>query len=150
MEPKERFAEVRKHYGLSMDAFGKRIGLSASGVSAIEYGTRMMNEKHIKLICAEFPEISEDWLRTGEGDMHAARSSDPLVDLCDKYHLTAMDRGIVRGFVELDADQRAAFLQIARRILDLGASEAFFEIGRSIQTHVPEPESDSVPKDRSS
>lgn len=69
LQPNARFKAIREHYGLSMGAFGQKIGLRAAGVSAIEYGTRNMNEKHIKLICAAFPEVSEDWLRTGKGEM---------------------------------------------------------------------------------
>lgn len=69
LQPNARFKAIREHYGLSMGAFGQEIGLSASGVSAIEYGTRNMSDKHIKLICTAFPEVSENWLRTGEGEM---------------------------------------------------------------------------------
>lgn len=75
MDSKLRFKAVREHYGLSMSAFGEKIGLSASGVSAIEYGTRAFTEKHIKLIHAEFPEISEEWLRSGSGNMIVEESA---------------------------------------------------------------------------
>lgn len=147
---KERIKAIRKHAGLTQAEFGIALGLGPTSAAAWEKKEAQIPTESMQLLICKTFGIDKQWLETGEGDMHAARSSDPLDDLCDKYHLTAMDRGIVRGFVELDADQRAAFLQIARRILDLGASEAFFEIGRSIQTHVPEPESDSIPKDRSS
>lgn len=103
----ERFAEVRKHHGLSMAAFGKMIGLSASGVSAIEYGTRALSDKHIKLICAEFPEINEDWLR-GTSDTMFAPPSDP--DLLQKLVSSAGGNEFVlalaRSWLKLDEAQR--------------------------------------------
>ena len=119
MEAKERFSAVRKHYNLSMNAFGERIGLSASGVSAIEYGTRAMNEKHIKLICAEFPEVNENWLRCGDGDMISKPSfsdSDPLEALREKHKLSPVAFGIVKSFVEMDGPQREQLLAIARKL----------------------------------
>ena len=76
MEPKERFAKVREYTGLSMREFGKQIGLTASSVSSIEYGTRNFNDKHIKLICAAFPQINEEWLR-GNSDVMIVDSPDP-------------------------------------------------------------------------
>jgi transcriptional regulator with XRE-family HTH domain len=68
MEINERVKRVRERLNLSMADFGNAIGLSHSGISAIEYGTRKVTEKHIKLICAVF-NVSENWLRTGEGEM---------------------------------------------------------------------------------
>lgn len=76
MESKSRIKSIRDYFSLSMGAFGKKIGLSASGVSALEYGTRSISEKHIKLICAAFPSISETWLRTGNGEMFVSRTRD--------------------------------------------------------------------------
>lgn len=127
MESKERFSCVRKHYGLSMSAFGERIGLSASGVSAIEYGTRAMSDKHIKLICAEFPEINEDWLRGNGGDMVIKPASDiidPLEEICKQRGLSPLACGIVKGFVELPPDRREEFLTIARKLFSEGESAA--------------------------
>ena len=63
----ERVKEVRKRLNLSQEEFGNRIGLSKSGISNIEKGTRNVTSKHIKLIGAVF-NINESWLMTGEPD----------------------------------------------------------------------------------
>lgn len=60
----ERVKEVRKQLNLSQEEFGKSIGLSKSGISNIENGTRNVNSKHVKLISMVF-NIDEQWLLTG-------------------------------------------------------------------------------------
>ena len=47
--------------------FGARIGVGASAVSLWESGKRAIPESAILSICREF-QVSESWLRTGEGD----------------------------------------------------------------------------------
>lgn len=61
----QRVKELRLKLGLSQDDFGNAIGLSKSGISNIENGTRSVRETHIKLICSAF-DVDETWLRTGE------------------------------------------------------------------------------------
>ena len=91
-----------------MGAFGKKIGLGTSGVSAIEYSTRVVSEKHIKLICAAFPEISENWLRTGEEPMLLPPQDDQaLVDqLVRAYHGSPILRAILTTYLQLDEPRR--------------------------------------------
>ena len=60
----ERVKEVRKNLHLSQEEFGNRIGLSKSGISNIEKGTRNVTAKHVKLIATIFG-IDELWLKTG-------------------------------------------------------------------------------------
>lgn len=63
----ERVKEVRKRLNLSQEEFGNRIGLSKSGISNIENGTRNVTPKHVKLIGMVF-NINESWLMNGEPD----------------------------------------------------------------------------------
>lgn len=64
-EIKDRIIQLRKQLSLSQESFGKQIGLSKSGISNIENGTRTISDTHIKIICSTFG-VSETWLRTGE------------------------------------------------------------------------------------
>lgn len=116
MEAKNRFKAVREYYKLSMGAFGDKIGLSASGVSAIEYGTRALSEKHIKLIHAAFPEINEEWLRSGEGEMKSESSKSLMDALAENYGLTALERDIIQAFLDMEPDQQKVFLDMARSL----------------------------------
>lgn len=60
----ERFKQVRLKLGMTQEEFGNKIGLSKSGISNIENGTRNVTKRHIKLVSLIFG-IDEMWLLTG-------------------------------------------------------------------------------------
>lgn len=64
----ERVKEIRKNLGLTLEKFGKHLGVQKNAISAIENGRNSLTEQMAKSICREF-NVSEEWLRTGEGEM---------------------------------------------------------------------------------
>lgn len=64
----ERLKALRKHKGLTLEKFGKEIGVSAASISSIESGKNGASNSTITAICAKFG-VNETWLRTGEGEM---------------------------------------------------------------------------------
>lgn len=60
--------KIRNAFHLNQEEFGERIGLSKASISALEGGSRNLTERHIMLLRSEL-DVSEDWLRTGEGEM---------------------------------------------------------------------------------
>ena len=62
----ERLKELRATIGITLEEFGKKIGLTRSAVGHLEKGSRNLTEQTIKSICREFG-VNEVWLRTGEG-----------------------------------------------------------------------------------
>lgn len=64
----ERIKEIRKSYNLTLEKFGERIGMKKSSVSQLENGINSVTEQTLKSICREF-NVSEEWLRTGNGEM---------------------------------------------------------------------------------
>lgn len=65
---------------LSQSDFGAKIGVSGAAISRLESGDRAITEQNIKSICREF-NVSETWLRTGEGEMFQPKSrNDELLD----------------------------------------------------------------------
>ena len=67
-----RFRQIREALNKTQTEFASIMGLSRSGVTAIESGQRSVTDKHIKLLCAESIDgkfVSEEYLRTGEGTM---------------------------------------------------------------------------------
>lgn len=75
----ERISQVRKSAGLTQEKFASRIGLTRNFVWMIEKGERIPSDRTIADICREF-NVSEVWLRTGEGEM--------FVDLGEDAELT--------------------------------------------------------------
>lgn len=73
MKSSECVRELRKSLGLTMDAFGSRLGVSKQTISNIENGNREMTEHMFKSICREF-DVNPDWLRDGSGPMFKEKS----------------------------------------------------------------------------
>lgn len=71
----ERIKALRSALGLNQTDFGAAIGVKQSTVTGYENGTRTPIDAVIASICREF-NVSEAWLRTGEGAMFLERSRD--------------------------------------------------------------------------
>ena len=63
-----RIALVRANSGLTQEKFAAKLGLSQNFVWMLEKGSRVPSARTISDICREF-NVSEHWLRTGEGKM---------------------------------------------------------------------------------
>lgn len=113
---KERIEELRKALKLSQGEFGEKIGLAASGVSGIETGYRIVQERHIKLILSAFPDVSEDWLRNGVGEMFKASSSE-AERLVKKYKFPDIVRKLLTVYEGMNDAQKEAVLEYAQRVI---------------------------------
>ena len=122
----DRFKELRKALGLSQEEFGNKIGLSKSGISNIESGTRNVTDKHIKLVCSEFP-VNEEWLKTGEGEMEKQNSPDVLNQMVDRYGLPRSAYVMIEKFINLPPEGRSAVLNYFHEF-DIAISESDNEI----------------------
>ena len=63
-----RIKKLRKYLGLNQTEFGIVIGIKQSTVAGYETGVRDPIDTIILSICREF-NVSEKWLRTGNGEM---------------------------------------------------------------------------------
>ena len=64
----ERIKEVRKSLKLTLEKFGKKIGVKKNAISAVENNRNSLSEQMAKSVCREY-NVNETWLRTGEGEM---------------------------------------------------------------------------------
>lgn len=64
-----RIKSIRESFNLTQEEFGKRIGSARNTIANYETGNRTPSNAVITSICREF-NINEEWLRTGNGDMH--------------------------------------------------------------------------------
>lgn len=65
----KRIKTIRKDNKLSMEEFGKRIGITKASVSRIESGENNPSEQTLKLICIEF-NVNYNWLLNGIEPMY--------------------------------------------------------------------------------
>ena len=75
-----------------------------------------MQERHIISICSEFG-ISDQWLRTGVGDMYADEDAVQLESLSKRYRLTPADLVALRAFLKADPEVRASLLSFAEMLV---------------------------------
>ena len=111
----ERIKTVRKNEGLTLEKFGERIGITASSCSTIENGKTNPSDQTIRSICREF-NVSETWLRTGEGEMYNRLDDDAEFNLIMES-IGANDPVIVRilrAYWHLPEEDKAA----VRRLVD--------------------------------
>ena len=72
-ELNDRIKEVIKAKGMKKTAFAERLNVSQAFVSQLCSGASQPSDRTISDICREF-NVSEQWLRTGDGDMFQPKS----------------------------------------------------------------------------
>ncbi len=86
MEMNDRIKQVRVDAGLTQEKFADRLGLKRNSVANYEIGRNVPLDAILLSICREF-NINENWLRTGEGDMHCFTGDD------DEYEIALKEIG---------------------------------------------------------
>lgn len=126
----DRITELRKALKLTQTEFGKAIGLTASGVSDIENGRRAVQDRHIKLIIAEYPQVSETWLRSGTGPMFI-QDDNPVRQIMQRYNFPDIVKQFLVAYDRLDLDEQKAVYKYTTELvtaivgnLDAGADAA--------------------------
>lgn len=71
----ERLKKLRKALDLTQQEFADRIGVKRNTIATYEIGRNTPLDAVIASICREF-NVSETWLRTGEGEMFVKRTED--------------------------------------------------------------------------
>lgn len=64
----ERLRNIRKTLNLTLEKFGKKLGVGKTAISKLEKGENSITDQMMLSICREY-NVNENWLRTGEGDM---------------------------------------------------------------------------------
>ena len=96
----ERLKTIRKDKGLTLKQFGKMIGITDASVSQMETGKSGLSNQTIHSICREFG-VSEEWLRTGKGEMYIHATSNEVDMIAEKYDLSPEVRILIERFIVL-------------------------------------------------
>lgn len=101
-----RIYKIRKHFNLSMEKFGKQIGISKGSINNIEKGTTNPSSQTINSICREF-NVDYAWLTQGVGeDIFISISESKIDQIMEDYGLTEKERPLVRGYLEAPEEVR--------------------------------------------
>ena len=117
----ERFKQIRTSLNMKQGDFAEKIKLTQGHVSDIENKRKSVSDRVIEIICLKF-EINENWLRTGEGDMHTSINPD------DRYShnlskLTVSDDETIIRWINAIAETNPVVLkqieEFMKKILDI-------------------------------
>ena len=103
----ERLKKLRKALDLTQQEFADRIGVKRNTIATYEIGRNTPLDAVIASICREF-NVSETWLRTGEGEMFLPSPNGVLDELVQKYGLSTRGKVIVEKFLDLNPDVQEA------------------------------------------
>ena len=113
MEIYERMRELRKkHLKMTMEAFGKRLGVSRDIINNIELNRLARPEQKLslyKLICSEF-NVNEDWLLNGNGPMFSESPTLNLENFAKSKGASDLELEIMKAYFELDPEIRHSVL----------------------------------------
>lgn len=138
----ERIKKVRKEKDLTQREFGRLIGIKPNSISLIESGDRNASEQVVLSICREF-NVSEEWLRTEEGEMFIPEPCDALETFIRERKLSPSDRVLIQKFAALDAQSRQAVVDYVITVSDeiLKARPApVSDAGKDISVLTPAPD----------
>ena len=108
---------LRKELGLTMQEFGKNLGVGKSAISNIENGYNSLTDQMILSICNAY-NVNEEWLRNGSGEMFV-ESSDSLIEkIISDYPLDKLSQTILKTYIELDPKKREIFNSVMKQIAD--------------------------------
>ena len=71
----ERLKKLRRELNLTQQEFSEKLGIKRNTIATYESGRNEPIDAVVALICKEF-NVSEEWLRTGKGEMFVERTAD--------------------------------------------------------------------------
>ena len=128
MTENERVNYVRNELGLTLEEFGRRLGVTRSAISNIVNGARSVTDQMRASICREYG-VNEQWLRDGSGDpFETVPVDDEIQRLADdvmRESPESFKRRFVLALSKLTPDQWQTLSDIADLLLaDQGPAEA--------------------------
>ena len=115
-----RIRELRKGLGMTQQEFADRLKIKRNTIATYETGRNDPIDSVFALICREF-NVSETWLRTGEGEMFVPKSRDE--ELAEFFGTVqgigpeSFKRRFVAMLSRLDEEDWALLERMAERLL---------------------------------
>lgn len=122
----DRFLEAFRHTGLTSNGLASRIGINSRSMYNYTNAGRNPSDRCVRLLCREFPEISEDYILYGSGSLirtDTATSQKAEPERASTNGLNRKVESIYESMIELLSEQlkvsndRCASLEEQNRIL---------------------------------
>lgn len=110
-----RIKELRNTLGLTLEEFGKQLGVTRSAIGRIEKGDRGVTDQMVLAICREF-EVNENWLRNGAGEMFQPIPKNGLEMLAKEYNLNQFEYLVFEEYLNLPDESRKAVLDFVMEL----------------------------------
>ena len=108
----ERIRHFRKQIlKMTQEDFARKINISRSNIANIEIGKIALTDRVATDICNSFS-ISEDWLRTGEGEMQRETESTLFSAFARQYDLSEKEQQAARYLLALSSEERQQILRV--------------------------------------
>ncbi|WP_317366378.1 LexA family transcriptional regulator [uncultured Tyzzerella sp.] len=107
----KRLKELRKNIlNLTLKDFGNEISLSPGALGDIENGRRILQNRHIKLICQTF-NVNEDWLRNGVEPVfiESKENNKTVTDVLKENGVKPMVLEIVENYLKMTDENKNIF-----------------------------------------
>lgn len=111
----ERIKELRKALGLTQQEFADRLGISRNNIATYETRKTGPGNSVVKLICNTF-NVSEEWLRTGDGEMFVPKPESAIDKLVAEFKLGELEKQIILEFIGLEDKDRQGVIKYVRRL----------------------------------
>ena len=112
----DRVKNIRKTLKLTLEEFGKKVGVTKQTVSRIENGVNKLTDQMARSICREY-NVNYDYLIYGEGEMFDDFPKTILDELCKQYHCDELDRSLIEEYLKLDPASRKVLKDYIKNIL---------------------------------
>ena len=109
----ERVRELRKFLNLTLEKFGKSLGVGKTAISKIENNERKLTEQMILSICREF-RVNYFWLTEGKGEMFAGTPESVVDEIAEDYNLDNIDRKMLEKYLSLSKEERDVIKTFSR------------------------------------
>ena len=107
--------DLRKFLGLTLEKFGKTLGVGKTAISKIEKGENNLTEQMTLSICREF-RANYFWLTEGKGEMFAGTPQSVVDEIAEDYKLDDVDKKIIEVYLDLSAEEREVIKNYLRKI----------------------------------
>ncbi len=124
----DRIKKLRRLLDLTQTDFAGRIGTSQNVLANWESGRRNPSASVINNICKEF-NVSEPWLRTGEGEMFTPNPATELDALKERYGLSQAECSLIDVFINMNEKDRKTVLDFVVHAADsIRENDLFFGV----------------------